>query len=158
MRVRSLVCREHGISSCGNTASRLGGILDCRAQLGKGNGLAHTVAHANLLVHLTLGCAVASCDCDNGHLLVGLKDGMLGRSLADRGCGLDACEVRHVNVHQDEVDFFLAKPLKGINARGHHCGNLDCIGKVMLEHAGEDGEVNIVVINDHDLDLAVGQL
>lgn len=143
-------------SSCGNSASRPNSAFNGTAQFGQRNGLADTVAHADLLVHFTLGCAVAGCDCDDGHLLVDFKDWMLGRSLADRGCGLDACEFRHVNVHEDEVELFLAESLQCFYARGHHGRNLDRVGKVMLEHAGKNRQVDVIVIHNHDFDLVVG--
>ena len=74
--------------------------------------------------------------------------------IADRGGGLDTREDGHINVHEDEVDLVLGELVEGGEARVLDRGELDGVGKVLVEEAGEDGQVDRVIVDDHDLDLA----
>lgn len=73
---------------------------------------------------------------------------------ADGSGGLDAREDGHVDVHENEVDLVLGEPVEGRDARVHDRGELNSVGKVLVEEAREDGQVDGVVVDDHDLDFA----
>lgn len=107
-----------------------------------------------MLIELPLLCTIAGRDSNDGYVPVVLEDGVLRGVLANGNCGLDAGEDRHVNIHENEVEFFCGEPFEGLDTRGHDDRPLDNIGKVLFEHAREDREVDRVIVNNHDLDLA----
>lgn len=73
---------------------------------------------------------------------------------ADGRGGLDTREDGHVDVHEDQVDLVFGKLVEGRDTRVHDRGELDGISKVLAEEAREDGQVDGVVVDDHDLDFA----
>lgn len=111
-----------------------------------------------MLIELLLLCAIAGRDSNNGHIPVVLKNGILGCILANGNGGLDAGEDRHVNVHEDEVELLCGERLKSLDTRGHEDRQLDNVGKVLFEHARENGKIDRVIVDNHDLDLALIQL
>lgn len=106
------------------------------------------------MIELPLFCTIAGRDSNDGHILVVLEHGVVGGVLANGNSGLDTGEDRHVDVHKDEVELFCSESLEGLDTRGHDDLQLDNVGKVLFEHAREDGEVDRVVVDNHDLDLA----
>lgn len=143
-----------GCSSIGGDG--LHSLLDSHAELGDGNGLGDTVGHTDLAVELALLLGVRGGNSDDGHFHVLLEDRVFRVRVvvADRGCGLNTREDGHINVHEDEVDLVLGELVEGGEARVLHRGELDSVGEVLVEKAGEDSQVDRVIVNDHDLDLA----
>ena len=79
-------------------------------------------------------------------------------TVTDGSGGLDAGQDGHINVHQNQVDLVLAELIKSRDTRVHDRSQLDGVGKMLVEKSREDAEVDSVVVDDHDLDLAHGLL